>query len=237
MFRRHSGAARLPADVVLRMERFGRFEFDPMGTDFDAASIWTDLQAPLLEFAQSDPERFTVLLAEAVLPQGGFALFGASRTIWNLIGSDYRHPAYDTVRMAALEFFRANGVPNSRLAANDLRFWQENRDEPWLVGRPCPTPAEARIVPLARGEVRQVARITAGPDVNAVYVQTDSAGGYQAVVEARRSESDPTRCRYDWFRALTLYDLYVRIGEAFQVPTHWVAEELAPFIPLPSPNF
>ncbi|MFF0204854.1 hypothetical protein [Streptomyces sp. NPDC005017] len=237
LFPRTPRATRLPADVVARMERFGRFEFDPVGTDIDASDVWAELQAPFLPFAQSDPEGFARALADAVLPAGGFALFGAARTVWNLVGSDFGSPAYDAVRMAALEFFRANGVPSGRLSADDWRFWQENRSEPWLLGRPRPAPGEARIAPLAPDELRRIARITGAPDSNVVYAAATPDGRFVAVVDAPTSDTDPTRGRFGWVTADTLYDLYIRIGEAFQTPVHWVAEELLPFVPLPPSRF
>ncbi|MEV8544185.1 hypothetical protein [Streptomyces sp. NPDC051572] len=233
LFPRTPRAARLPGDVVSRMERFGRFEFDPVGTDIDASDVWGELQAPYLPFAQSDPQDFARALADAVLPAGGFALFGAARTVWNLVGSDFTSPAYDTVRMAALEFFRAHGVPSNRLSAADWRFWQENRSEPWLVGRPGPTPDEARIPPLAPGELRRIARITEAPDSNVVYVTAARDGRFVTVVDAPTSDTDPTRARFESTSADTLHDLYTQIGEVFQTPVHWVADELRPFIPLP----
>ncbi|MCM2422180.1 hypothetical protein [Streptomyces sp. RKAG293] len=232
-FRRPSSSTDFPPDVASRMEQFGRFEFDPTGSGIDASYVWNELQAPFLAFAQSDPDRFAEELAEAVLPAGGFALFGASRTIWSLAGSDCRSPSYDGVRMAALEFFRSNGITTSRISPDDYRFWREHRDEPWLVGRPRPAPDEAVITPLALGEVRPLARITAEAESNIIYVQSGPDGGYQAVVEARHSDTDPTRGHFDWLRAATLHSLYAQIGEAFQVPVHWVADELEPYIPLP----
>ncbi|MFD5159386.1 hypothetical protein ACFWMJ_15130 [Streptomyces hawaiiensis] len=237
LFPRTPRATQLPDDVVSRMERFGRFEFDPVGADIGASDIWTELQAPFLPFAQSDPEGFARALADAVLPVGGFALFGAARTMWNLVGSDFSSPTYDAVRMAALEFFRANGVPGNRLSTDDWRFWQENRSEPWLVGRPRPTPEEALITPLVPGELRRIAQITGAPDSNVVYVAAAQDGGFVAVVDAPTSDTDPTRGRFDWTSADTLHDLYTRIGEAFQTPVHWVADELCPFIPLTSSRF
>ncbi|MEU5094708.1 hypothetical protein [Streptomyces sp. NPDC020996] len=233
LFPRTSRATPLPGDVVSLMERFGRFEFDPVGTDIDASDVWGELQAPFLPFAQSDPHGFARALADAVLPAGGFALFGAARTVWNLVGSDFSSPAYGAVRMAALEFFRANGVPSNRLSAADWRFWQENRSEPWLVGRPLPTPEEARIAPLAPGELRRIAQVTEDPDANVVYVAAAPDGRVKAVVDAPAGDPGPTRCRFDWTSADTLHDLYTWIGEAFQTPVHWVADELRPFIPLP----
>jgi hypothetical protein len=215
------------------MERFGRFEFDPVGADIDASAVWSELQAPFLPFAQSDPEGFALALAHAVLPVGGFALFGAARTVWNLVGSDFGSQAYDAVRMAALEFFRANGVPSNRLSADDYRFWREHRCEPWLVGRPRPTPEEARIPALAPGELRRVAQLTEAPDSNVVHVCAAHDGRFKAVVDAPTSDTDPTRGWFDWASADTLHDLYTQIGEAFQTPVHWVADELRPFVPLP----
>ncbi|MFJ3757640.1 hypothetical protein [Streptomyces sp. NPDC090080] len=233
LFPRTPRATPLPDDVVSRMERFGRFEFDPVGTDIDASDVWGELQAPFLPLAQSDPQGFARVLADAVLPVGGFALFGAARTIWNLVGSDFSSPAYDAVRMAALEFFRANGVPNNRLSADDWRFWQANRSEPWLVGRPRPTAEEAGITPLAPGETRRIAQITEAPDSNVLYVAPAHGRGFRAVIDGPTSDTDSARTRFDWMSADTLHDLYARIGEAFQTPVHWVADELRPFVPLP----
>ncbi|MEU7099743.1 hypothetical protein AB0A66_15655 [Streptomyces longwoodensis] len=233
LFPRTSRGTSLPDDVVSRMERFGRFEFDPVGTDIDASDVWGELQAPFLPFAQSDPDGFARALAVAVLPAGGFALFGAARTVWNLVGSDFDSPAYHAVRMAALEFFRANGVPSNRLSADDWRFWQENRSEPWLVGQRRPVPEEARIVSLAPGELRRVAQITGAPDSNVVYVAASHDGRFVAVVDAPTSDTDPTRARFDWLAADTLHDLYARIGDVFQTPVHWVADDLRPYVPLP----
>src|SRR3954470_11758054 len=96
VFRRGPSAGRLPGNVVPRMERFGRFEFDPLNSDLDATVVWSELQAPFLDFAQAEPDRFTSALVAEVLPAGGFALYGAARTVWNLLGSDFRPPAYDT---------------------------------------------------------------------------------------------------------------------------------------------
>ncbi len=233
IFSSRARAPRLPDDAVSRLERFGRFEFDPVGTDIDTSDVWGELQAPFLPFAQSDPEGFARALADAVLPVGGFALFGASRSVWNLVGSDFSSPAHDAVRMAALEFFRANGVPGNRLSADDRRFWQENRSEPWLVGRPRPTREEARIEPLAPGELRRAAQLTAAGDSHVVYVAAAHDGRFVAVVDARTSDTDSTRSRFDWTSADTLHDLYTRIGETFRTPVHWVADELRPFVPPP----
>lgn len=233
--RRDQGAARLPRDVVPRMEQFGRFEFDPAGSELDGTVVWEVLQAPFLEFAQSEPDRFAAALAEAVLPAGGFALYGAARTVWNLLGSDFRHPAYDTVRLAALEFFRAAGVPKNRLTAGDWQFWRRHRGDTWLVGRPRPAREAVRIAPLVPGEVRRVAVLTAAPDSNVLSVRA-AGGGFQLLVEARASDTDPTRSVFEWFGAPTLYDLYARLGETLQVPPYWAGADLAPFIPLPAPT-
>ncbi|MFE7853861.1 hypothetical protein [Streptomyces sp. NPDC057403] len=214
------------------MENFGRFEFDPSGSTIDSSTVWSELQAPFLEFARSDPKEFSAALADAVSESGGFAWFGAARTIWNLVGSDFRCAAYDRVRLAALEFLRSNGVPASRVSAHDMNFWREQHDEPWLTGPPAP-PLPTPVTPLAPGESRLVARLTPARDANTVYVQAAPGGGYRAVLEMSNSSEDSTRLRRDWLGAGTLRDLYTRIGGAFQVPVHWVADELEPFIPLP----
>lgn len=105
----------LPGDIVSKMERFGRFEFDPQGSSGEMGDFG-DLMIELYSFASAEPEGFLVALAEAVLPFSGWAGYGASRTVWEVLspgrGSPLReHAAYISIMNAAIQFLRANGVP------------------------------------------------------------------------------------------------------------------------------
>ncbi|MBR7839716.1 hypothetical protein KDL01_41080 [Actinospica durhamensis] len=237
LFSRREAGARLPADVVTRMDLFGQYEFDSTRLA-PGIDVWSQLQSPLLEFAQADPAGFVEALVAAVRPGGGWALYGASRTIGNLIAYDYEHPRYAEVRMAALEFLRANGVPPKFLTGGDWDFWLRSRtgDEPWLTGAPLPPADSTRIIPLGAGELRRLAQVTSEEDSNVVYVRCEPDGTHVAVVEGRKSDEDESRVHWDWLRADSAYALYAHIGDAFQTPTYWVAPELAPFIPLPRPK-
>jgi hypothetical protein len=57
-----------------------------------------------------------------------------------------------------------------------------------------------------------------------------------AIVDARYSDDDPTRARWVWHRAPTLYQLYLQVGRSLQTPPHWVTSELEAYVPLPPPR-
>ena len=143
-----STVGRLPANVVDMMVEFGRFEYDPQGSDVDGERVWSELQSPLLAFAQSDPAGFVDALAQATIPAGEWAIYGASRTVQNLLDPDFDSPAHDAIREASLQFLRKNGVPNSRLNGYEWRYWLSHggRTEQWAVGRrpPWGTPPSLR---------------------------------------------------------------------------------------------
>jgi hypothetical protein len=57
------------------------------------------------------------------LPVGGWAVYGAARTVTELLDAHFDHPAHDALRTASLQFLRERGVPNSMLAGNELNYW------------------------------------------------------------------------------------------------------------------
>jgi hypothetical protein len=124
-FRRRLKQPALPSDIISMMESFGRFEFDPQGSGEDAGDIGR-LMAELYPFASSDPDGFLVALAKAVLPVGGWAAYGASRTIWELLSPSAeirQHPAYKAIMNAALEFLRTSGKSLIMLRPYERDFW------------------------------------------------------------------------------------------------------------------
>lgn len=123
----------LPPDTAERMTEFGQVEFSPMDSTLDSGYVWQQLQAPFLAPAQADSDAFITDLAAAVLPEGGWAAYGAHRTIASLLSPETRHPDYDRIRSVALRFLRSNGVSIDHLNDYEQSFWRENdgRLDPW----------------------------------------------------------------------------------------------------------
>jgi hypothetical protein len=217
------------------MARFGRYSFQPhLSPDTE---IYHDVIIPLYPLAQASPDKFVTWLRDQVLPVGGWAVLGASRALWELLGSGFQHPARTELLTAGLQFLRNRGVPNPMVTGYEWRFWCDTKgqNEPWLVGRPKPTPDEAPITDLTPGELRPIIQIFPEPDSNRILVRRQD-GGYTSVVDARWSDDDPHRVQRDDKHAATLNDLYWEIGCVFQIPTHWYHPEMAPYFPLPPPR-
>jgi len=126
IFRRRQKQPALPNDIIPMMERFGRFEFDPQGSGEDAGDIWGQWAERVIPFAEADPNGFLIALAEAVLPVGGWAVYGASRTIWECFSSKEvirQHPSYKAIMSAALEFLRTSGVRLGDLRPYEREYW------------------------------------------------------------------------------------------------------------------
>lgn len=83
---------KVPRDLVARMGRLGRHEIDPMRSLDDGPAIWAETQQPLLELSQTDPAGLIHALAAACLPVGGWTVYGAERTVENLIRTDSSDP-------------------------------------------------------------------------------------------------------------------------------------------------
>jgi hypothetical protein len=217
------------------MEEFGRFEFDPPGSGIDGSRVWNDLQSPLLPFAQSNPSGFVESLAKTTIPIGGWAVYGAARTVANLVDPEFESPAHDSLRNGSLQFLRDNGVPNNRLSAYEWQYWVSHRggEEPWLVARPLPS--DTTITPLDEAEVRRIVQIFPDSDSNIILVRRDH-DRYVSVIDARQSEEDPSRVQNDWLVSSSLADLYRQVAESFQIPTFWADPELEVYFPFPSPK-
>ncbi len=115
----------LPSDIVRMMERFGRYEFNPQASADNPEEIW-QMMGGLYPLASANPDGFLVALAEAVLPVGGWAVYGASRTTWELLSSSAsarQHPSYNAIMNAALEFLRTNGVSLAMLRGYEREHW------------------------------------------------------------------------------------------------------------------
>lgn len=117
----------LPNDIVSKMERFGQYEFNSQTSGVDPAEMG-QLLGDLYPVASADPDGFMVALAEVVLPVGGWAIYGASRTIWELLSSSNsasirQHSSYKAIMNAALEFLRTKGRSFMMLRPYEQDHW------------------------------------------------------------------------------------------------------------------
>jgi hypothetical protein len=119
-----AGAPRgVPSGLVAQMEHFGRYSFAPHDSDADPTAIWSEIAAPRYEAAASDPARFCADLAAAVLPTGGWAVYGAQRLVAELLGGDCREPDHLRMQDAALEWLHGSGVGPQHLNGYEQRRW------------------------------------------------------------------------------------------------------------------
>jgi hypothetical protein len=140
----------LPGNIISLMERFGRYEFNPQTSGIAPADMG-QLMAELYPFASADPDGFLATLAGAVLPVGGWAVYGASRAIWELLSpstsvSIRQHPSYKAIMNAALEFLRSMGVPPMRLRGYERDYWLASGGtmDTWLPRLPTAPQVQAK---------------------------------------------------------------------------------------------
>lgn len=229
LFRRQP-RTRLPADILAQLEQLGRAAFDPAGHD----SPW-QLTVAMYHLAQEDRDGFLAELAAITRPAGGWPAYGAMKLVMDILDPKPDQPDFNAIVLAGLQFLRSHGVPPNRLSINEQDMWRRLRDgdTPWLVARPVP---QDRIMPLRPGETRRVAQVFPGPSSNVIYVRQEQPDRYVAVIDGEWSTEDPRRVQNEWYSAGSLHELYLRIGEGFQVPCHWADPELEPYFPFPSPT-
>jgi hypothetical protein len=173
-------------------------------------------------------------LSEAVLPVGGWAVFGAEQTVMLAMSHPVDLPAYRAILESALEFQRAAGVWQFQLSINEKVYWSmHHADEPWLTPRDAPARETAAITELPVGQERKIAVMTKSPTSNEVYVGRPDTSTYVAIVE--RGSADE-RERELAESAGSLYDLYWKVSRAMMLPNYWVDPEFERFFPFPLPR-
>ncbi|MFC4106127.1 hypothetical protein [Micromonospora zhanjiangensis] len=219
------------------MEDFARYEMLGDASGIDSSQVWP-MVGSMLPVAQSNRDGFLTAVAETVTPVGGWAAYGASRLVAEVIDSDFEEETARVILDGAVTFLRQHGVPPQRLRTYEWLFWLSHGGsiDNWLTRLEPPPPDDTCITQLARGEVRRVAQLTAAHDSNTVHVGWSDDGTFVGVIDARRSDEDPTRGRWVWKNAGTMYELYMDMGLALQVPPFWVDPELEHYIPLPRPR-
>lgn len=115
----------LPVDIVRNMEIYGRFEFSSQDAQPDAGKIVGELLPKLYPIAQADPDTFTAELGAALLPVGGWAVYGGQRCVRDLVGAHSRHPAYIAMIEAAVAFLLSQGYGHMHLSEAELEAWRE----------------------------------------------------------------------------------------------------------------
>ena len=237
---RHLPSEFLPPDTAAVMERLGNYRFYLLRSDYGIGDVDLSLAAPILcledaEERQAASGRCAELLANELLPNGGWPVYGAYKFVDEILRTDYERSADRALLEGGLEFLRENGIPRLHLSPFERNWWDRLRGESatWLVGRQPPGREDAALCELGPGENRHLFD-THRPDggVNSIYVRRSDDGEYVATVSGQDEGGPPD----DWQRAPTLYDLYVTVGEEVQVPQHSIAEELEPFVPLPKPR-
>lgn len=115
----------LPVNIARDMEIYGRFEFSPQDAPPGAGDVVGQLLPKLYPIAQANPDAFTADLAAAVLPVGGWAVYGGQRCVRDLVGAHSRHPAYIAMAETAVAFLRSQGYGPVYLSEAELGAWRE----------------------------------------------------------------------------------------------------------------
>jgi hypothetical protein len=218
------------------IDRYGRHKIKVI--DSADWSFAADLEMRAYQWGQADSAGF--MAGMVLASEGGeWAAFGAGRLQIEALGFQRSDPQFDTVMHHSINFLRSRGVPRIHLTGYENSWWVDNSGgEPWLVGRPMPEPDAAPITPLDDGELRRIAYMgPEGNDNNILITRADA--GYKAIIEGKNSDEDPRLMRNEWMgmAAPTLYELFVRLGDALITPKPWMHHELVPYIPLPAPDF
>lgn len=108
----------LPAQTARRLEILGGVKIAGPDSGVDGTLVWDVCLAPFLPVA---PEA----LAEAVLPVGGWSVYGASRCLQELRAHDAASPAYLALLDAGLRFLHDSGLGPGHLNGWDHTCWTE----------------------------------------------------------------------------------------------------------------
>lgn len=123
---------RFPGDMVERLELLGRYEMDHWSSGLDGGDLAQRCIIPFLDDARDDPEGFTADLRDVVKgDQGGFATYGASRLVFELL-SGYRTPGALALLDAAIAFKRTLGMSTAHLNGFEMERWRTTHGgQPW----------------------------------------------------------------------------------------------------------
>ena len=123
--------SRFPADMLQRLETFGRYEFDARGSGIDGTRVWDDCVAPFTADARADPDGFlTDLRALIAHDRNGFVTFGAARLAWEIHSSECLNlPAALPLIDAGIDFILARGLPTAHLTGFEMSRLVQRREQ------------------------------------------------------------------------------------------------------------
>lgn len=127
MFGRKRSGPSLRPSIAQDLVVYGQFEFDPTNSNTDSSWIYDNLYQPYLDWAKNDPDEFTTQLAAAVLPVGGWAVYGGQRLVVDLITSRYDGTGYRSMQDAALDWLHEQGVSSGQLSGHEFERWLNTR--------------------------------------------------------------------------------------------------------------
>ena len=117
--------SRFPRDMLDGLALMGRYEMDPQGSGIDGGEVAQRWVVPFLADAQRDPEGFTADLRALVASDtGGFATYGASRLVWDLL-SGFHTPDAVALLDDAIAFKRAFGLAGFHLTGYEWKRWTD----------------------------------------------------------------------------------------------------------------
>jgi hypothetical protein len=220
----------LPRDVVTTMRRYGRHKVDPYtsGEPSPLDAGWAPIVSSELEFAaRAEPARYVSAIAEAVLPGGGWAVYGGAEFALDVWKHDLEQPAYRSLFVGGLMVRREAKVPWSKLNGFDQSYWSQHHEgEPWLPVRVPPTREAASIAPLAVGEERPIAKLLPTNDSTMLFAARTHKDRYVMILETE--DDSGKRVRGEKFEANTLYDVYYTIGHR-AIVHYWNDPQFEPF--------
>ncbi len=220
----------LPADIVPRMARYGQARWSLEWDAFTPGPFDEEIRGMPPDAQRS----WVAALSEAVVPVGGWAIYGAEETVMKALGHPVDLPAYRAILEGAFDFQRSAGVWESQLSINERVYWGTyHKDEPWLMPRNSPARETALIADLPVGQERKIAVMSKAPGTGEVYAAHPEPSKYVAIVERG---TDGERVRTQAENADSLYDLYWKVAQAMPTPNYWVDPEFEPFFPFPGPR-
>jgi hypothetical protein len=122
----------LPADLLGRLEKFGRFEYDPQGSGVEATGH-PNADYSLLTAAKQNPDEFIAALTAAASPVGGWTVYGAMRLTWHFgfLKPEAPRRDADALGLAALEFIRGVGCTWEHLNIDEKALWNRASTQAW----------------------------------------------------------------------------------------------------------
>jgi len=104
----------------------GRLEMDQTGSGMDAGEVYDNCIAPFRFNAQADPPGFAADLRVAVTDEtGGFATYGASCLIVELLGYDLQIEDALALVDEGIQFKHERGLPSASLKGYEWNRWLE----------------------------------------------------------------------------------------------------------------